>query len=71
MDNRIIDLSQEGNNLFDKFQRFDTEKSVLLMEAKYYNYLNEYLDSKKGDHEVIIPNSVGVRDQLLTNKYYN
>ncbi|MFA6400747.1 MAG: polysaccharide biosynthesis tyrosine autokinase [Salinivirgaceae bacterium] len=66
-ENRIIDISQEGRSLYDQYEKLDNEKAVLSIEAKYYNYLVNYLSSRKENEDVIVPTSVGVRDQLLMN----
>jgi tyrosine-protein kinase Etk/Wzc len=66
-ENRIIDISQEGRSLYDQYEKLDNEKAMLAIEAKYYNYLQNYLDSRRENEDLIVPTSVGVRDQLLMN----
>ncbi len=66
-ENRIIDLSQEGKSLYDQFNSLQDDKATLSVETKYYEYLINYLRSKKGDQDIIVPTSVGVKDQLLVN----
>jgi len=66
-ENRIIDMSQEGQSLYVQFQSLETRKAQLDMAAKYYDYLLEYLESKKDNHDIIVPTSVGISDQILVS----
>jgi len=66
-ENRIIDISQEGRSLYDQFEKLDDEKALLTVESKYYEYLMTYLKERPENENVIVPTSVGVRDQLLMN----
>lgn len=66
-ENRIIDISQEGKSLFEHYKRLEDEKAVLSIEAKYYDYLIKYLETRRDNQSIIVPTSVGVRDQLLIN----
>jgi capsular exopolysaccharide synthesis family protein len=66
-ENKIIDISQEGKSMFDQLTNLEKEQATLTIEAKYYEYLMNYLKSKKDEQSIIVPTSVGVRDQLLVN----
>ena len=48
----------------DKLQN---EKSKIIIENKYFDYLSEYLNKKSSLEDVIIPVSYGISDKLLND----
>lgn len=66
-ENRVIDLSQEGRSLYDQYEQLERERAVLVVESKYYSYLEEYLVGRQGVNDIIVPTSVGIRDQVLVS----
>lgn len=65
--NRLIDISREGVVLQNKLEQLDNEKTALLLRRNYYEYLKEYIDSKKGTGDIISPSVMGISDELLIN----
>jgi len=65
--NKVIDLSKEGNFLYEQVQNLQSERAMLDMQSKYYQYLRDYISGKKEDNEVVAPSVVGIQDNLLNS----
>jgi tyrosine-protein kinase Etk/Wzc len=63
--NNLIDISREGSLIQNKLEAIDAERTNLVMQKKYYEYLKEYIESKKENTDIIAPSVMGVTDQLL------
>lgn len=64
-DNRVIDISKEGSFLFQKMQDLQSESAVLDINARYYQYLLDYIKTKTDYSDVVAPSVIGIADQLL------
>jgi len=65
--NKIIDLSAEGNLLFDKLKGIQEQRANLELKKRYYNYLSDYLQKKKNLKEIVAPSALGVEDIQLSS----
>ncbi|MBU0763552.1 MAG: hypothetical protein KJ607_01820, partial [Bacteroidetes bacterium] len=66
--NAIIDISQEGQALFRRLETLQIEGSILDIEAKYYDYLSNYIKDRKSDFkDIMAPSAIGINDPLLTS----
>lgn len=63
--NRLIDISREGSMIQNKLEQIDGERTALLLKRNYYEYLKEYIDSKKESGDIVAPSVMGVSDQIL------
>ena len=64
--NRFLDLSREGGLVQSKLEKIDAERTALLLQKSYYEYLKEYVDSKRETGDIVAPSVMGVTDQTLT-----
>lgn len=65
VNNKIIDLSAEGNLLFDKLKGIEQQKAVSELKKRYYDYLWNYLEKRKNLKDIVAPSSLGVDDTQL------
>jgi tyrosine-protein kinase Etk/Wzc len=63
--NKLIDISNEGSSLKGKLEKFETEKTNLGLQKKYFNYLQEYLISKEQTGDIVSPSVIGINDPIL------
>ncbi|MBI4648476.1 MAG: polysaccharide biosynthesis tyrosine autokinase [Bacteroidia bacterium] len=63
----IIDISQEGQMLFEKMEAFQVEKAMLNIKARYYDYLIEYAEQKRVFSDVMAPSAIGIENHVLTS----
>ena len=64
-ENKIIDLSEEGKEIFSRLFDLESERADQEIRNKYYNYIYEYLEGDEGLEKIIAPSSMGVEDPLL------
>jgi tyrosine-protein kinase Etk/Wzc len=62
---RLIDISREGLVVQNKLGQIDEERTTLSMQKKYYEYLKDYILSKKDNADIIAPSAMGITDQLI------
>ncbi|NSW93824.1 MAG: polysaccharide biosynthesis tyrosine autokinase [Bacteroidales bacterium] len=65
--NKLIDISREGSAIQSKLESIDAERTKLLMQKSYYEYLKDYIDSRRETGDIVAPSVMGVTDQLLMN----
>jgi capsular exopolysaccharide synthesis family protein len=65
---RSVDLSKEGGQLYDDIQSLEKEKANHLIQMEYLSYLKDYVQNEDNDFEfVTTPSSLGVNDQVLSS----
>ena len=62
----VMDLSFQGQQVFEQLNRFEDERAALQVQKKYYEYLNSYLNSGELA-DIAPPSSMNVVDPMLTN----
>jgi tyrosine-protein kinase Etk/Wzc len=65
LDNKLIDLSKDGALLQNRFEKYDNEKTSLELQYHYYQYLQEYLNSKNESGDIVSPNVMGVTEPTV------
>ncbi len=63
--NNIYDLSREGQLIFTKLDKYESEKSMVSIQGHYFVYLSDYLNKADIKSEIIAPSILGIQDQLL------
>ncbi len=66
LDKGFLDISHEGGLVQSKLERIDAEKTTLRLQKSYFEYLKEYVDSKRETGDIIAPSIMGITDQTLT-----
>ena len=65
LSNRLVDLSREGNFIQNRLENYENERSSLLLQKKYYEYLKDYVDSRNETGDVVSPGAMGVTNASL------
>ena len=65
VDNKLIDLAQDGTLLQSRLEKFENERISLELQKYYYQYLKEYLDSKNESGDIVSPNVMGITEPTL------
>jgi capsular exopolysaccharide synthesis family protein len=63
--NRIVNLSTEGQILFQKMEHIQQEKAEASVKQNYFNYLLTYITKNKDTTKLIAPSFMGVNDASL------
>ena len=65
LSNRVVDLSTEASLLQNRLEEYESERIGIKLKAEYYNYLKEYIASKKEDGDIVSPAVMGITDPQL------
>jgi tyrosine-protein kinase Etk/Wzc len=63
--NRIVNLSTTGENIVTQIVELEGKKAEEDLKAKYYAYLQNYVQANKGYDDVVAPSALGIQDPLL------
>ena len=63
----VMDLSFQGQQIFEQLSRLENEKAILNVQKKYYEYLNNYLTVNQEVSDIMAPSSMNVVDPMLNN----
>lgn len=63
---KVMDLSFQGQKIYDQLITLENTKAQLLMQAKYYTYIKDYLTDNKNVTDLAAPSSMGVEDKVLS-----
>jgi tyrosine-protein kinase Etk/Wzc len=63
----VMDLSFQGQQIFEQLSRLENERAALDVQRKYYEYLNNYLSTNTEISDILAPSSMNVVDPILTN----
>ncbi|HQQ83507.1 MAG TPA: polysaccharide biosynthesis tyrosine autokinase, partial [Cyclobacteriaceae bacterium] len=58
-------LSKDGELIFTRIEKFETEKAELTIKSSYYDYLKRIISEDKNLDQVILPSSLGISDPVL------
>ncbi|MDY0253302.1 MAG: polysaccharide biosynthesis tyrosine autokinase [Tenuifilaceae bacterium] len=61
----IIDLSTEGRTLLERLEALYTEKNALRLQLEYFEYLENYLKTKKDLKGLVAPATIGLDDASI------
>jgi tyrosine-protein kinase Etk/Wzc len=63
----VMDLSFQGQQIFEQLNKLENEKASLAVQKKYYEYLNNYLGANQEVSDIMAPSSMNVVDPMLNN----
>lgn len=64
--NQVIDISKEGQAVYNKLESFQSEKVTLKIQLNYYEYLLDYVKKRNNYSDVIVPSIIGISDPVLS-----
>lgn len=65
LSNKLVDLSREGSVIQNRLENYENERSSLLLQRKYYEYLKDYVDSRNESGDIVSPGAMGVTNSAL------
>lgn len=63
--NQVMDLSFQGQKSFEKMNELESQRAILMVQQKYYDYIRDYFNRNNDMSDLIAPSSMGVQDPLL------
>ena len=64
---QIMNLSFQGEKLYEKMSALENERVIIVMNRKYYDYIKNYLESSTDISDLVAPSSMEVQDAVLNN----
>jgi capsular exopolysaccharide synthesis family protein len=65
--NTSSDIGAENARLYQKLEEMDRQHAELSIRENYFVYLEKYVKNDAGLDQVVLPNTVGVSDVVLSN----
>jgi len=65
--NQIIDISKEGEMLFDELINIRSEKKSIKLKMNFYKYLNKNIAEQKDASTIIAPAFIDIQDKTLNS----
>ena len=63
----VMDLSFQGQQIFEQLNRLEDERATIEMQKKYYEYLDNYLKVNNELSDIMAPSAMNVVDPMLNN----
>ncbi|MDY0335132.1 MAG: hypothetical protein RBR47_09245, partial [Bacteroidales bacterium] len=65
--NEFMDMDFKSTQVFEGMKQFQDQKAQLIVKAKYYRNLQDYLKKNQDNiDDIVIPSSMGIEDPLLS-----
>lgn len=65
--NEFMDMDFKSAQVFESMKQYQDQKAQLIVKAKYYRNLQDYLKKNQENiDDIVIPSSMGIEDPLLT-----
>jgi tyrosine-protein kinase Etk/Wzc len=65
--NKLMDLDFQSQKIFENLGDLQNKKAELLLNSKYYKYLQGYFQKNTDVQDIIAPSAIGITDPLLSN----
>lgn len=63
----VMDLNFQGQQIFEQLGQLENDRATLQIQKKYYEYLNNYLNTSTEVSDLVGPSAMNVVDPILTN----
>jgi capsular exopolysaccharide synthesis family protein len=63
----VMDLNFQGQQVFEQLNNLENDRAAIVVQKKYYEYLNNYLATNTEVSDLMAPSSMNVVDPILTN----
>ncbi|MHC1775948.1 MAG: polysaccharide biosynthesis tyrosine autokinase [Lentimicrobium sp.] len=63
--NKVTDISFQGQQSLSRMNQLESERALLVMQKKYYDYIREYFERNTDLSDLIAPSSMNVQDRIL------
>lgn len=67
LQNKIIDISKAGDDIYERMHTIETERAQLEVQMRYLNYIKNYIESKTEVNDIMTPSVMGINDPVLNS----
>ena len=64
--NQVMDLSFQGQQLYEKMSSFENNRAQIIMQQKYYDYIRDYFNKNQDVSDLIAPSAMEIQDPVLS-----
>jgi tyrosine-protein kinase Etk/Wzc len=65
--NQVMNLSFQGEQLYEKMNSFENERALLRVKQEYYDYIKNYFQKNNDVSDLVAPSAMEVQDEVLNN----
>jgi tyrosine-protein kinase Etk/Wzc len=65
--NQVLNIDEQANNISAQYTQLQNQQAELTIRKKYYDYAAGYLAKNDNYSNMIVPESIGIQDQLLNS----
>jgi len=65
--NQLLNVDVQTSGLTQQYNELQNQLAELTTRKRYYDYVAEYLSTKEDYTDIIIPSSMGIQDQMLSD----
>ncbi len=65
--NQVMNLSFQGEQLYERMSSLENERALLKIKQEYYNYIKDYFQKNSDISDLIAPSAMEVQDDVLVN----
>jgi tyrosine-protein kinase Etk/Wzc len=69
--NQVMDISFQGQRLYERINSLENERAMIVIEQKYYQYIKEYLEKNREITDLLAPSSMAVQNPVLNDLITN
>jgi tyrosine-protein kinase Etk/Wzc len=64
---QLLDVNDQAAGMSAQYMQLQNQMAELVTSKRYYDYLEEYLSGENDISNIIVPTSMGVKDEMLNN----
>jgi tyrosine-protein kinase Etk/Wzc len=65
--NQLLDVAQQATGITEQYRNLQNQRAELVSRKRYYDYVADYISKNDDFSNLIVPSSMGIPDQILTN----
>lgn len=63
--NKVVDITREGQMLFDRIKTVQAQQGEFELRGRYYAYLQDYIGKRQDMNSLVAPSAMGIADEQL------
>ena len=64
--NQVMNLSFQGEQLYERINSLESERSLIIIKRQYYDYIQSYFEKNNDVSDLVAPSAMEVQDEVLS-----
>ncbi len=64
---KVVNIESASNSIFDQIEKLEEERAMLLVQDRYYNYLQDYINNNYDISKIVAPSLMGIDEVMLNS----